>query len=130
MPRNTLTPLPQPIFDEGNVTPDPTRFKTAHPSDTQLYKEIQSLLTKDVVGFNASRLPNDGLFSLQDAYGAHGAEMVKQITAAGKLIFHAAGDTGASNEGKYGNEVRVCDQLTADCRTADDANRPAFLYQL
>jgi len=130
MPRNALTPLPQPIFNEGSTTPDPTRFKTAHPSDTQLYKEIQKLLTKDVVGFNASRLPHDGLFPLQEAYGVHGGEVVKKIQSAGKLVFHAAGDTGASNEGKYGNEVRVCDQLTSDCYTSDEANRPAFLYQL
>jgi hypothetical protein len=45
MPRSTITPLPEPIFDEGSVTPDPTRFRTAHPSDSQLCKEIQKLLT-------------------------------------------------------------------------------------
>jgi Calcineurin-like phosphoesterase len=130
MPRNTVTPLPQPLFNEGSVTPDPTQFKVAHPSDTQLYKEIQKLLTKDVVGFSPSRLAADGLYALQDAWGPHGAEIVKNIQTAGKIIFHAAGDTGASNQGKYANEVRVCDQLTSDCQTADQNNRPAFLYQL
>ena len=49
MPRNTTTVPSQPILDEGSVTPDRTRFRTAHPSDSQLYKEIQKLLTKDVV---------------------------------------------------------------------------------
>jgi hypothetical protein len=130
MPRNPLTPLPQPIFNEGDVSPDPTRFKIKHPSDSQLYAEIGKLLTKDVVGFNASRLPKDGLFSLEEAYGVHGGEIVKKIQSAEKIVFHAAGDTGASNEGKYGNEVRVCDQLTNDCRTSNEGNRPAFLYQL
>src|SRR5277367_4930153 len=130
MPRNTITPLPQPVFNEGSVTPDPTQFKVAHPSDTQLYKEIQKLLTKDVVGFSPSRLAADGLYALQDAWGPHGPENVKNIQTAGKIIFHAAGDTGASNQGKYANEVRVCDQLTSDCQTADQNNRPAFLYQL
>jgi hypothetical protein len=130
MPRNTLTPLPQPIFDEGSVTPDPTRFTTAHPSDSQLYKEIQKLLTKDVVSFTPSRLPPEGMLALQDVWGSHGPEIIKNIDSAGKIVFHAAGDTGASNEGKYANEVRVCDRLSADCRTADDANRPAFLFQL
>src|SRR6201993_3338428 len=130
MPRNTLTPLPQPIFDEGSVTPDPTRFRTAHASDSQLYKEIQKLLTKDVVSFNSSRLPVEGMLALQDVWGPHGTEIIKKIQSAGKIVFHAAGDTGASNEGKYADEVRVCDQLSADCRTADDANRPAFLFQL
>jgi len=125
-----MTPLPQPIFNEGSITPDPTRFKTAHPSDSQLYKQIQNLLTKDVVNFSPSRLPPDGMLALQDAWGPHGSEIIKKIQSAGKIVFHAAGDTGASNEGKYANEVRVADQLTSDCRTADDANRPAFLFQL
>ena len=54
MPRNTTSPRPQPIFDDGSVTRDLTRFRTAHPSDSQLYKEIQKLLTKDVVSFSKS----------------------------------------------------------------------------
>ena len=43
MPRNAITLLSRPIFDEGDTTPDATRFKTAHPSDAQQYKEIQNL---------------------------------------------------------------------------------------
>src|SRR5215469_8239411 len=122
--------LPQPIFNEGNVLPDPKRFKIAHPSDKQQYKEIQNLLKTQVVGFDASRLPHDGLFALESAFGPHGPEIVKRIKTAGKIIFHAAGDTGASNEGKYGNEIRVSDQVTKDCRTSNIANRPTFFYHL
>jgi hypothetical protein len=33
MPREKSTPLPQPVFNEGNVTRDPKRFKVKHPSD-------------------------------------------------------------------------------------------------
>jgi hypothetical protein len=33
MQRDISPAFPQPIFNEGNVTPDPTRFKTTHPSD-------------------------------------------------------------------------------------------------
>jgi Calcineurin-like phosphoesterase len=122
--------FPQPIFNEGNILEDPTRFKTAHPSDKLQYKEIQNLLKTQVVGFEASRLPPDGLYGLESAFGPHGAEIVKRIKTAGKIIFHAAGDTGASNEGKYGNEIRVADQVTSDCRTSNAANRPAFFYHL
>jgi hypothetical protein len=125
-----ITPLPQPVFNEGNITPDPTRFKVKHPSDSQQYKAIQNLLTKDVVGFSPMRGEPNSLFTLADAYGVHGPEIVAGIQKAGKIIFHSAGDTGASNEGKYGNELRVADQLTNDCRTSDAANRPAFLYHL
>lgn len=83
MPRNTITALPQPIFGEGSVTPDPTRFRTAHPSDSQLYKEIQKLLTQDVVSFSASGLPRDGMLALQDVWGAHGPEIIKKIQSVG-----------------------------------------------
>jgi len=130
MPRNATTPLVQPVFNEGNLTPDPTRFKTAHPSDKQQYKEIQNLLKKDVVGFDASRVQPGDVWSLESAFGPHGPEIVQRIKAAGKIVFHSAGDTGASNEGKYGNEVRVADQVTNDCRASNDGNRAAFLYHL
>ncbi len=130
MPRNITTPLPQPIFSEQDASPDQTRFKTKHPSDTQQYKEIQNLLKKDVVGFDASPVQHDALYALESALGSQGSGIVRNIKSAGKIVFHSAGDTGASNAGKYGNEVRVADQVTSDCRTSDEANRPAFFFHL
>jgi Calcineurin-like phosphoesterase len=130
MPRELSTPLPQPIFNEGSITPDPKQFKTKHPSDNQQYKQIQNLLTKDVVPFVQSRVQPSDLFTLEAALGPHGPELIKSIQQAGKIIFHCAGDTGASSEGKYGAELRVSDQMTNDCRTSDAANRPAFFYHL
>jgi len=130
MPRNSNAPLPQPVFNEGNITPDPTRFKVPHASDKLLYKEVANLLKKDVVPFEASLGQQDDVYAFETALGPHGPEIVQGIKRSGKIIFHAAGDTGASNAGKYGNEIRVGDQLTNDCRTADQANRPAFLYHL
>jgi Calcineurin-like phosphoesterase len=130
MPRPDAVVLPQPIFSESTVTPDPTQFQTKHPSDSALYKEISNLLKKDVVGFDKSRVQPDALLALQDALGAHGNEIAQNIKKAGKIIFHSAGDTGASNEGKYGHEISVADQMTADCQNANDANRPAFLFHL
>ncbi len=130
MKKHTTPVLPQPIFNEGNVNPDPTRFRTAHPSDKLQYKEIEKLLKTQVVGFDPSRLAPDEVFGLESAFGAHGPEITKRIKNAGKIIFHAAGDTGASNEGKYGNEISVADQVTSDCRTSNTANRAAFFYHL
>src|SRR6266581_1841607 len=130
MPRNPTTPLPQPVPNEGDITPDPTRFKTAHPSDQQQYKELGNLLKKDGVGFDASRSQPGDVYTLKSAFGPHGPEIIQRIKNAAKIIFHAAGDTGASNAGKYGNEIRVSDQLTSDCRTADANNRPAFMFHL
>ncbi len=130
MPRKANVPLPQPVFDEASITPDPTRFKVPDPSDSALYKQVQDLLKKDVVGFDTSRGQPGDLYTLQSALGPHGPEITQAITKAGKIIFHCAGDTGASNAGKYQNEIRVSDQLTADCHTADAANRAAFFYHL
>src|SRR5215831_13177649 len=126
MPRNLKkphAPLPQPVFSEpvfseGLPTPDPTVFKTPHPSDNQLYKQIQSLLTKDVITFSApSGKPGD-LYTLESALGAHGPAVVKEIQSAGQIVFHAAGDTGASNVHLYGNEIRLSDQVTSDIHLA------------
>ncbi len=130
MPRDTTTAFPQPIFNEGSAVPDPARFKTPHASDKLLYKEVQNLLKKDVVGFEASRVPSDEVYQLESALGPHGSEIAQRIKAAGKIIFHAAGDTGASNEWKYGNEIRVADQVTNDCLTSNAANRAAFFFHL
>jgi hypothetical protein len=60
MPRRANTPLNEPVFGEpvfskGVPTADPTTFKQPHPSYQELYKQIQSLLTKDVVAFKTSR---------------------------------------------------------------------------
>ena len=109
MQKYTTPVLPQPVFDEGSVIPDPTRFKTAHPSDKLQYKDIEKLLKTQVVGFDPSRVPPDELYNLESAFGSHGPEIARRIKSAGKIIFHAAGDTGASNEGKYGNEITVAD---------------------
>jgi len=130
MHRSEMVPLSQPVFSESNITPDPTRFKTKHPSDSQLYKEIGNLLKKDVVSFDKSRGQAADLYTFQNALGPHGSEIVQGIKSAGKIIFHSVGDTGASNEKRYGHEISVADQLTVDWHNANDANRPAFLFHL
>jgi hypothetical protein len=135
MPRSAATPLPQPIFHEpvfgeDAKTADPTGFLTKHPSDNALYKEIGDLSKKDVVDIPESRAANDALFTLAEAYGNHGADVVSAITKSGSILFHSLGDSGASNAGKYPNELRVADQVTLDCTSSPPPNRPAFLFHL
>jgi hypothetical protein len=89
MPRGKSTPLPQPVFNEGNLTLDPKQFKVKHPSDTRQYKEIEKLLTKDVVAFEPSRGQASDLYTFESAMGPHGAEAVQAIQKAGKLFFIA-----------------------------------------
>jgi hypothetical protein len=135
MPRTANIPLPQPVFHEPTFneavrSADPAGFLTVHPSDTDVYKQIENLLKKDVVGFDQARGTPKDLYALQDALGDHGAEIVQRIKSAQKIIFHALGDSGASNAGKYKNEIGVADQLTMDAQSSDEANRPAFLFHL
>jgi hypothetical protein len=120
----------EPIFGEDGSLPDPTGFSTAHGSDNALYKQIGDLSKKDVVAIPKSRIGDDEMFSLAEAYGNHGPDIVKKIAAAGKIIFHALGDSGASNAGKYPNELRVADQVTLDSGSSAQDDRAAFLFHL
>jgi hypothetical protein len=135
MPRNVNTPLAQPlfgepVFNEGIITPDPTQFRTPEPSDAELYKQIQNLLNKDTVSFGPARGKASDLFTLQDAWGPHGPEIIRGIQNSRQIVFHVVGDTGASNAHKYPDEIKVSDQVTRDLHAANVANRPAFLYHL
>jgi hypothetical protein len=135
VPRNPAYKLAQPLFDEpvfteGKPTPDPTRFKVPHPSDAQLYDQIQALLYEDVVGFGASRGSPSDLYELASAWGPHGAERIDTIQSAGRIVFHCVGDIGASTAGLYPQELRVSDRITEDCQASAAADRPSFLYLL
>jgi calcineurin-like phosphoesterase family protein len=136
MPRTAKTSLSQPIFrepvfNEARQTVDPSGFLVPHPSDSALYKEISKLLTKDVVSFDKSTVKDGVLMQLSDVYGDHGPDLIKQLNAAKKIIFHALGDSGATTSGKkYTDELNVADQVTMDCHTSDQANHPAFLFHL
>lgn len=136
MPEAGSRKLPNPIFHEptfaeGRVTPDPKGFLQKHPSDAALYKEVDKLLTKQVTSFPKSRVAPAALLPLADVYGDRGGDIVKQIQAAGRIVFHATGDSGATSGGKqFGHELSVADQLTLDCTTPEAANRPAFLLHL
>ncbi|MEA2977146.1 MAG: hypothetical protein QOF19_2666 [Alphaproteobacteria bacterium] len=135
MPRESVSHLTQPIFHEpyfgeDAAQPDPTGFHTTHPSDTETYTEVSNLLKKEVVAIPKSRAAANEMFELAQAYGNHGDQIVKKITQAGKIIFHALGDSGASNVRKYSKELRVTDQVTMDAAQSNDANRPAFLFHL
>jgi hypothetical protein len=123
----------EPVFNEnGAPTPDPTTFRTPHDpnTDNQLYKQVQGLLTKDTVSFNTARGNPGDVFTLATALGSQGPADVQAIQKAGQIVFHATGDSGASNVGKLGNELSVADHLTNDFHTSTGADRPAFLFHL
>jgi len=133
--RHHTTPLPQPVFseprfNEGSFTADPSHEAIPHPSDAELYRELGNALKKNVVAFDKSRIADDAVFPLGDAYGARGPDEIIAIKKAGQVSFHVIGDSGATNDGKYQHELHVSDQLTADFHSGPVASRPAFLYSL
>jgi hypothetical protein len=129
-------PLPGPVFheptfNEGAFQPDPTGFATTHPSDEALYQKLGDALKKDVVPFDKARGEPKDLFTLSEAYGAHGPDVTEIINKNQRIVFHAIGDSGATSAGKkYGYELSVADHVTNDCRTSPEADRPAFLFHL
>lgn len=120
----------EPIFSEGAFLQDPNSFATPHPSDNSQYQMLGDLLKKDVVSFEPSRLGPRDLYTLANALGPQGDAITQKIQQAGQIVFHAVGDSGASNPRKYKSEIRVADQLARDCRTSAPAERPAFLFHL
>jgi len=136
MPRNDKFALSNPVFSEpvfnesGNPTPDPHGFTTPHPSDTQLYNQIQDLLAKDVVSFTQMRGNPQDLFSLSAALGEPGPQMVQAIQAKNQIAFQVIGDSGASASSKYVDDVDVSDAITNDYHTSNPASVPSFLYHV
>lgn len=121
----------EPTFNEAAKSVDPTGFLVEHPGDKALYDEVSSLLKKQTTTFSKSRIPHADCVKLEAAYGHHGTDVLAQIKKAGKIIFHAIGDSGASVKGKkYQHELSVADQVTLDCATSNPDNHPAFAFHL
>lgn len=120
----------EPVFAESRSMPNPAGFATPHNSDKQTYMEIQDLLKKDVVAVPPSRAKADELFPLESALGARGEATVKAIKDAGRIVFHALGDSGAAEARIYKNELTVTDQLAIDAHSTELSNRPVFCLHL
>ncbi len=118
----------EPIFGEGQLTPDPTYFQTPHPSDSPLYKELDKLHAIQARPFLKSRLADNALYALAPALGSLGAGKVAGITAAGRIVFHAVGDTG-SVKGPQLQDLAP-DAMAAETRAPAAADRPAFFIHL
>lgn len=120
----------EPVFQEEVPTPDPSQFQVT-PNDQQFYTtQVQGLLKTEVVAFpQASGKPSD-LFSLADAWGPHGSDVINSIKAANCIAFHMIGDSGATASAKYASEIKVADAVTNDFHASNAANRPAFMFHL
>ncbi len=138
MPRSKNFRLPQPFFSEptfnegGVPTPDPSTFRTPHSKkkDDELYTELGKLIYEDVVSFPKSSAKDGDLFSYSSALGFQGKSDTEYIERSGKIVFHLAGDTGASVLSKLPDEESVADHLSDDFSSSPPPDRPAFLYHV
>jgi hypothetical protein len=124
-------PAGTPIFADPRPTPDPTKYTTPHASDTAAYNEMDALIKASKflpLPFPAVVGVAEPILKLADALGSTGASTVEQIGLAGQMVFHCAGDTGATKGPKTENEV--VDKMLADF-TGEAANAvPQFFYNL
>ena len=121
----------EPTFNEKISSPDPSGMSIV-PDDSGNYKDptVKALLGTQVVGFDKMRGNPGDLYTLSSALGPQGPAKVVAIVKNKLIVFHVAGDTGASDARKYQDELHVCDHMVADCQTKDPAQTPAFFYNL
>lgn len=120
----------EPVFNESVPSPDPSQFNVT-PNDNQFYtKEVEKLLTTEVVSFPQARGNPGDLFELASAWGPHGQDVVNAINAAKCITFQMIGDSGATATKTFGAMIKVADAVTNDFHTSTAANRPSFLYHL
>jgi hypothetical protein len=116
-----------PQFGETPATPDPTKFKFKHTSDTQAYSILDKQKSQPRP-FPPIKSAVEPVLELADAFGKAGPDVVKHINSAEQIVFHAAGDTGNTRGPK--DQSLVADKMVADYDDTDPKTVPTFLYHL
>jgi len=123
-----------PIFAEPQMMPDPSDFKKAHASDSNAYGDLDKLTKLHLFNPLPFRsVPNvaEPVLKLAAAYGSQGANVEAAIVKAGQIVFHSAGDTGATTAAQaFKDEYDVVDKMIADFDEKDPAAVPRFFYHL
>lgn len=123
-----------PVFAEPQLMPDPTQFRTGHASDSTAYNNLDKL--KKLQQFNPLPFRTvvgaiEPVLTLAAAYGPAGAKVEAAITKAGQIVFHSAGDTGATTASlAFKDEYDVVEKMIADFDEQDPAAVPQFFYHL
>jgi hypothetical protein len=112
-----------PGFAQPTPGPDPSSFKTPHPSDDGLYAQTDATLVEP---FPAPRGGTEPVLTLAEVWGPQGQSKTEAITKAGKIVFHGVGDTG-SVKGPA-TEESVADSMVADLQGSDADEVPAFFF--
>ena len=124
-------PAGTPIFAEPRPTPDPTKYTVPHASDKQAYAEMDQLVSSGKflpLPFPTVASATEPVLTLSDALGPAGPATVAAIQKAGVLVFHCAGDTGATAGPK--SENAVVDKLLTDFTGEAPGQAPQFFYHL
>jgi hypothetical protein len=112
------------------VDPDPTAFAVQHPSEAGNYAKIDELNREHKIAplpFPRSRGGTEPILTLAQVLDVPG-DSKGNSAILDRIVFHAVGCTGAVR-GPQSMDL-VADQMTADLRTRDLAQRPAFLFHL
>ena len=120
-----------PVFSQPDATVDPTQFVVNHPSDAQIYKELDALNAQHAlqpIPFPAPRGLPEPVLGLADVLGPNGKTAEEAATKAGRLVFHSVGDTGNTRGPDPQN--LVADKMVSDFDEADPADKPLFYFHL
>jgi len=127
----TGKPIKAPVFAELHATPDPTKYTVPHSSDTAAYNEMDKLISSNQfvpLPFPVVHGVTEPILTLAAALGPGGNASVKKIQNAGQIVFHTAGDTGATSSPK--SENAVVDKMLTDFTGEAPAAVPQFFYHL
>jgi hypothetical protein len=130
MANNPVRKLSGPVFGESKPEAPEASFKTKHASDAAAYKTLDQLARERKVQplpFPAPRGGAEPRLGLADVLGGD-IRAVQQLAANGQIVFHAAGDIGAT-KGPMSEEA-VAGKMGADFREAEPSSVPAFAFLL
>ncbi len=113
------------LFADPQPGPDETTFQVDNTSD-QYYNSAYYKLHQALLQPVPPPRVDPPRMQLADVLPA---EMITQIQAAGRITFHAVGDTGAARTGSIPNEGGVADAMARDV-AAGGPDTPAFFFHL
>ena len=130
----TLRIASKPVFAEPQPMPDPSDYREPHASDSTAYGELDQLKKQhqfNPLPFRVAQGVAEPVMTLAQAYGSAGTKVEQAIVKAGQIVFHSAGDTGATTARPgLQDEYNVMDKMVADFDEKDAKAVPQFFYHL
>jgi calcineurin-like phosphoesterase family protein len=117
----------EPEFAQPAPTAAPGKFRTPHLSDTPAYKILDKLKLKPLA-FPPARGGKEPVLKLEQVWGSEGAKIIKAVTDAGQIVFHAVGDTG--NTRSVEPQESVADKMEGDFNDENKGAKPVFFFHL